>query len=73
VIFFIVGGTVWGRFYLLSLGFFAGALLTAVYLAWSGLIFGLIMSVGIFTLSLHLIRMRHEVMPLAKPPTRKMQ
>jgi serine/threonine protein kinase len=52
--YFVMGGGVWGKFYVAGLAFFPAAVLMACYLAWAPLAFGLLVSLTLAVAGLHL-------------------
>ena len=58
--FFLMGGSYWGRLYLIGLTFFALAVVMPLRLAWAPAALGLLMSATLVGLSLHLRELGRE-------------
>ena len=57
--FFSMGSNYWGRCYAIGLGFFIVALLMPLHIQWAALEFGLIWTIALVSLGLHLRRLGH--------------
>src|SRR5262249_17368859 len=60
VLFFALGGSYWGRFYIMGLAHFGLAVLMPLSLTWAPLEFGLLVSVTFAITGLHLRRLGEE-------------